>query len=62
MDNMDKTKNIYPLTKDLEYILKSGGEHREWWKTSGNNNFIYTEVPNLNSKIAWMWACCYVAQ
>jgi len=60
MENMDETKGLYPLTKDLEYILKNGGEHRGWWATSGYGNTIYSAVPKLNSKIAWMWACCYV--
>lgn len=62
MENMDETKSVYPLTKDLEYILKNGGEYRGWWATSGYGNSIYSAEPSLNSEIAWMWACCYVAQ
>lgn len=62
MDNMDQNKYVYPLTKDLMYILKNGGEYRGWWSATGNGNTIYSAKPNLNAEIAWMWACCYIAQ
>lgn len=60
MENMDENKGVYPLTKDLMYMLKNGGEYRGWWASSGRNNTIYQAVPKLNSEIAWMFACCYV--
>ncbi len=62
MENMDQTNYVYPLTKDLMYMLKNGGEQRGWWSSTGDNNVIYQEKPNLNSEIAWMFACCYVAE
>lgn len=62
MQNMDETKGVYPLTKDLMYILNNGGEYRGWWASSGYGNIIYASEPNLNPKIAWMFACCYVAK
>jgi hypothetical protein len=57
---MDQNKMVYPLTDDLVYILKNGGEFRGWWASSGSGNIIYAAKPNLNSEIAWMWACCYI--
>lgn len=60
INNMDQNKMVYPLTDDLIYILKNGGEFRGWWASSGYGNVIYAAKPNLNSEIAWMWACCYI--
>ena len=60
MENMDDTYKVYPLTKDLMYMLQNGGEYRGWWASSGRNNVIYQKTPKLNSEIAWMFACCYV--
>ncbi len=62
MQNMDQNKFVYPLTKDLMYMIKNGGEFRGWWSATGDSNPIYDAKPNLNTEIAWMWACCYVAQ
>ena len=61
MENMDQSKFLYPLTKDLMYMIKNGGEQRGWWSSSAQGNVIYATVPNLNPEIAWMFACCYVA-
>ena len=62
IENMDQEKYVYPLTEDLMYMLKNGGEFRGWWASSGYGNVIYAAKPNLNSEIAWMWACCYIAK
>ena len=62
INNMDQSKYVYPLTKDLMYIIKNGGEYRGWWASSGYGNTIYAAEPDLNAEIAWMFACCYVAQ
>ena len=53
--NRDSSSGLYPLTKDLEYILRNGGEGAEWWNLSSS-------VPGLNVSNAWMFACCYLAQ
>ncbi len=60
MENMDENYGVYPLTKDLMYILQNGGESRGWWDQNGLNNTIYQQCRNLNKDIAWMFACCYV--
>ena len=53
--NRYSASGLYPLTKDLEYMLKNGGEGADWWSLSSS-------VPGLNVSNAWMFACCYLAQ
>lgn len=55
----DSTYGVYPLTKDLAYILRNGGEFKGWWDAS-SPSYVFTEVTNLNTEIAWMFACCYI--
>lgn len=51
--NRDDATGLYPLTADLEYMLKNGGEGAEWWSLSNS-------VSGLNEANAWLFACCYV--
>lgn len=55
----DETYNVYPLTDDLIYMLQNGGEGMGWWDST-NANYMFGEVANLNTEIAWMFACCYL--
>ena len=59
----DSEKGVYPLTKDLEYIIKQSGEQNGWWKTDSHGFIFYTSdeqpLPNLNPDIAWLFMCCY---
>lgn len=63
IDCADSDKGVYPLTKDLEYIIKQSGEQNGWWKTDSHGFIFYTDdeqpLPNLNSDIAWLFMCCY---
>lgn len=52
--NMDENTGVYPLTKDLEYIIKNGCHG--WWDKN-DPDFIFTDC---NPKIGWMFALCYV--
>ena len=52
--NMDADAGVYPLTKDLEYIIKNGCHG--WWDKD-DPNFIFTDC---NPEIGWMFALCYV--
>ncbi len=59
----DEDEGVYPLTKDLEYIIKQCGEYRGWWKAD-SYGFIFRDaneqpLPNLNTDIAWLFMCCY---
>ncbi|MBQ3081439.1 MAG: hypothetical protein IJC49_03200 [Clostridia bacterium] len=59
----DSNKGVYPLTKDLEYIIKQCGEQNGWWKTDSHGFIFYTSdeqpLPDLNTDIAWLFMCCY---
>lgn len=55
--NMDPEAGVYPLTKDLEYIIKNGC--KQWWD---KNDPEYSEfsITDCNPEIGWMFALCYV--
>lgn len=55
--NMDPDAGVYPLTKDLEYIIKNGC--KQWWD---KNDPDYSEfsIKDCNPEIGWMFALCYV--
>lgn len=55
---MDETYGVYPLTKDLEYIIKTYGDRCGWWEI-GNSNYLFAAVPGLNVESAWLFMCCY---
>ncbi len=59
----DEKSGVYPLTKDLEYIIKQRGEYVGWWDST-SPNFIFsdatgTSIDGLNTEIAWLFMCCY---
>lgn len=54
-ENMDASAGVYPLTKDLEYIIKNGCHG--WWEKD-DPDYIFTDC---NPEIGWMFALCYVA-
>lgn len=54
----DDTYGVYPLTKDLETIIKNYGEFMGYWD-SENINFALAGVPGLNAENAWLFLCCY---
>ena len=55
--SMDANKGVYPLTKDLEYIVKNGCG--KWWGADPNERM--PAFDGCNTEIAWMFALCYVA-
>lgn len=63
IDYADEESGVYPLTKDLEYIIKQRGEYVGWWDST-SPNFIFEDsagapVAGLNAEIAWLFMCCY---
>lgn len=50
----DENLRVYPLTADLEYMIKNGGAG--WW-TEGDANYIFD---GCNPEIGWLFACCYI--
>lgn len=64
IDYADKTEGVYPLTKDLEYIIKQRGEYVGWWDIE-NSGYIFKDAdgnndPAINAEIAWLLMCCYL--
>lgn len=55
---IDETYGVYPLNDDLIYMFQQAGDYKGWWDSS-NGNYVFKEVENLNTEIAWMFACCY---
>lgn len=50
---------VYPLTEDLMYMLKNGGEHMGWWNES-SANFLFADLGSkFNPELGWMFAVCY---
>ncbi|MBO5129080.1 MAG: hypothetical protein J6B95_01880 [Oscillospiraceae bacterium] len=62
---MDESNGVYPLTEDLKYIIQQRGDHSEWFDSSSSSYLFVDEngnmVPGINSEIAWLFMCCYIA-
>ena len=54
----DDTYGVYPLTKDLETIIKTFGEYQGYWNALGGN-YVLNGVSDLNPENAWLFLCCY---
>ncbi len=59
----DETEGVYPLTKDLEYIIKQAGDNNGWFEDN-NPGYIFDDdqgVPDtdINPDISWLFMCCY---
>lgn len=57
---VDEANGVYPLTKDLEYIIKTYGGKQGWWDAESVGFRI--EVPGLNAESAWLFMCCYATE
>ena len=57
-ENMDKDNGVYPLTKDLEYIIKNGC--KQWWDKNDPDYNEQFSITGCNPEIGWMFALCYV--
>ena len=56
-ENMDQKAGVYPLTKDLEYIIKNGC--KQWWDKDDPDYCADFAITNCNPEIGWMFALCY---
>ncbi len=62
---VDRTTGLYPLTKDLMYIVQQHGDYSGWWEITSNNylfqdaNGVYDTT--VNPEIAWLFMCVYIA-
>lgn len=64
IEYVDENEGVYPLTKDLKYIIQQRGEYVGWWDIE-SNGFIFKDADgnndsSINSEIAWLLMCCYI--
>ncbi|MBQ9700334.1 MAG: hypothetical protein IJV71_06905, partial [Lachnospiraceae bacterium] len=66
IENVDEVAGVYPLTKDLEYIIKQNGDYLGWYKKDSNAYLFVDENGNnlagINDEISWLFMCCYIAK
>lgn len=58
VNKMDKSQKVYPLTKDLEYMIRNFGNSQNWWN-EGEAGYLFEEVEGVNPANAWMFLFCY---
>lgn len=62
----DEESGLYPLTEDLKYIIQQRGEYSGWWDIDGHSYLFVDEagapMTDINTEIAWLFMCCYIAQ
>lgn len=63
IDHVDENNGVYPLTKDLKYIIEQRGEYVGWWN-SESESFMFKDdsgnnMTEINTEIAWLFMCCY---
>ena len=58
VDNMDYSQCVYPLTKDLEYMIRNYGNSQNWWN-AGEAGYLFEEVEGVNPANAWMFLFRY---
>lgn len=54
---MDETYGLYPLTKDLAYILQQYGDYVGWYD-SASSSYLFGDI-TVNPDTAWLFTCCY---
>lgn len=66
IENADETNGVYPLTKDLRYIIEQAGEYSNWWDVKSTGYLFKDSAGNIDTKvnadIAWLFMCCYISK
>ncbi len=64
IDASDETYGVYPLTKDLEYIIQQFGIQQGWFDESEPTYLFRDEngvnMSGINNEIAWLFMCRYL--
>ena len=66
IEMVDENLGVYPLTKDLEYIIKNGGGYKGWFDQT-SDMYLFKDIDgipmtNINNDISWLFMCCYVSE
>lgn len=64
IEYVDENEGVYPLTKDLKYIIQQRGDYAGWWDIE-SKGYIFKDMDgnndaSINSDIAWLLMCCYI--
>lgn len=64
IEYIDEDTGVYPLTKDLKYIIQQRGEYVGWWDVE-SAGYIFKDadgnnMTDINPDIAWLLMCCYI--
>lgn len=63
VESIDAAQGVYPLTEDLVYMLRNGGDFKGWWDPD-SGNYIFKDAngnpKTINEELGWMFAVCYV--
>lgn len=63
--SMDEANGVYPLTKDLQYIIQQRADHSGWFTQNADTYLFKDEngnnVPGINPELMWLFMCCYIA-
>ena len=62
---MDEDQGVYPLTKDLQYIIQQRGDYSGWFDPDASL-YLFKDangdkLPGINTEIAWLFMCCYIS-
>ncbi len=62
---VDSATGLYPVTRELRYIIEQRGEAKGWWKL-GSANYLFWDkfdqpIP-VNEETAWLFNCCYIPE
>lgn len=65
IEHMDENKGVYPLTKDLKYIIQQRGDYSGWFDPNASL-YLFKDangdkIPGINTDIAWLFMCCYIS-
>lgn len=63
---VDRQTGLYPLTKDLMYIIQQHGDYSGWWDLS-SVGYLFRDIngvsdTTINPEIAWLFMCVYVQE
>ncbi len=61
---IDKASGLYPLTQELEHIIRNVGTFVGWWEESSYNYLFNDEfgqpIDGINPELAWLFSCVYM--
>ena len=64
IENVDEASGLYPLTKDLMYVIQQVGVQMGWFDENGHGYLFLDQngekVIGVNNEISWLFMCRYL--